>query len=92
MPRLDRDISLSSKKGSPTRIVSTVGIDLAKKVFSVHAVDSQEQVVVRRSLSRAKLSGLVAQLPACLIGMEACFSAHQWARRFVAFGPSSSRT
>ena len=67
-------------------IVSTVGIDLAKNVFSVHAVDSQGQVVVRRSLSRVKLSELIAQLPPCLIGMEACSGAHEWARRFVMFG------
>jgi len=67
-------------------IVSTVGIDLAKKVFSVHAVDSQGLVVVRRSLSRARLSVLIAQLPLCLIGMEACSGAHEWARRFVVFG------
>jgi transposase len=67
-------------------IVSTVGIDLAKNVFSVHAVDSQGATVVRRTLSRAKLSELVAQLPPCLIGMEACSGAHEWARRFSAFG------
>jgi transposase len=67
-------------------IVSTVGIDLAKNVFSVHAVDSQGQVVVRRGLSRAKLCELIAQLPPCLIGMEACSGAHEWARRFIVFG------
>ena len=43
-------------------------------------------VVLRRSLSRAKLEELVAQLPPCLIGMEACSGAHEWARRFAAFG------
>src|SRR3974390_2529807 len=67
-------------------IVSTVGIDLAKNVFSVHAVDSKGGTLVRRSLSRAKLAELVAQLPPCLIGMEACSGAHEWARRFSAFG------
>jgi transposase len=67
-------------------LVSTVGIDLAKNVFSVHAVDSAGTVIVRRTLSRAKLSELVAQLPPCLIGMEACSGAHEWARRFVTFG------
>jgi transposase len=66
--------------------VSTVGIDLAKNVFSVHAVDSQGTVVARRTLSRAKLGELIAQLPACLIGMEACSGAHEWARRFAACG------
>ena len=67
-------------------LVSTVGIDLAKNVFSVHAVDSAGTVIVRRTLSRAKLSELVAQLPPCLIGMEACSGAHEWARRFSSFG------
>ena len=67
-------------------LVSTVGIDLAKNVFSVHAVDSTGAVVVRRTLSRTKLSELVAQLPPCLIGMEACSGAHEWARRFAPFG------
>jgi len=67
-------------------LVSTVGIDLAKNVFSVHGVDSAGTVIVRRTLSRAKLSELVAQLPPCLIGMEACSGAHEWARRFATFG------
>ncbi|MGP0087786.1 MAG: IS110 family transposase, partial [Steroidobacteraceae bacterium] len=49
-------------------IVSTVGIDLAKNVFSVHGVDARGRVVVRRAVSRAKLAELVAQLPPCLIG------------------------
>ena len=66
--------------------VTTVGIDLAKNVFSVHAVDAAGTVIVRQSLSRAKLAGVVAQLPPCLIGMEACSGAHEWARRFASFG------
>lgn len=66
--------------------VSTVGIDLAKNVFSVHAVDDQGVVIARRTLSRVKLSEFVAQLPPCLIGMEACTGAHDWARRFAGFG------
>jgi transposase len=67
-------------------IVSTVGIDLAKNVFSVHAVGERGAVVVRRTVSRTKLAELVAQLPPCLIGMEACSGAHDWARRFSALG------
>jgi len=67
-------------------IVSTVGIDLAKNVFSVHGVDARGAVVVRRVVSRAKLAELVMQLPPCLIGMEACSGAHEWARRFLTFG------
>ena len=69
-------------------IVSTVGIDLAKNVFSVHGVDAGGVVLIRRSVSRAKLVQLIAQLPPCLIGMEACSGAHEWARRFAVFGHS----
>jgi transposase len=67
-------------------LVSTVGIDLAKNVFSIHGVDARGVVMIRRTVSRAKLAELVAQLPPCLIGMEACSGAHEWARRFAVFG------
>jgi transposase len=67
-------------------IVSTVGIDLAKNLFSVHGIDAHGTVVLRRTVSRAKLPELVAQLAPCLIGMEACTGAHQWARQFSRFG------
>ncbi len=67
-------------------LVSTLGIDLAKNSFSLHGVNANGEVVLRRSLSRAKLSELVAQLQPCLIGMEACSGAHEWARCFSASG------
>jgi len=66
--------------------VSTLGIDLAKNTFSVHGVDADGVVTVRRTVTRSKLAELVARLPACLIGMEACSGAHEWARRFAAAG------
>jgi transposase len=66
--------------------VSTLGIDLAKSTFSVHGVDAEGVVTVRRTVSRAKLAELVARLPPCLIGMEACSGAHEWARRFSEAG------
>lgn len=66
--------------------VTTVGIDLAKQVFSVHAVDARGRVVLRQSVSRGKLAQLIAQLPPSLIGMEACGGAHDWARRFALHG------
>jgi transposase len=66
--------------------VTTCGIDLAKNVFSVHAVDGQGAVVLRKTVSRARLVEIVAHLPACVIGLEACSGAHDWARRFAAFG------
>ena len=66
--------------------VTTVGIDLAKNVFSVHGVDTAGRQILRRSVRRNQLHRLVAQLPPCLIGMEACSGAHDWARRFQAHG------
>jgi transposase len=66
--------------------VTTVGIDLAKNVFSLHGVDTDGAVVLRKTVSRARLLELVAQQPACLIGLEACSGAHEWARRFQALG------
>ena len=67
-------------------LVSTLGIDLAKNTFSVHGVSGTGEVVLRRTVTRAKLPELVAQLPPCLVGMEACTGAHEWARRFSRFG------
>jgi transposase len=66
--------------------VTTVGIDLAKNVFSLHAVDGRGVVVLRKTVPRARLAAVVAQLPACVIGLEACSGAHEWARRFAQYG------
>src|SRR5690349_1450981 len=61
---------------------TTWGIDLAKQVFQHHGVDEDGHVVVQKRETRAKLRETVAQLPPCLIGMEACGSAQYWAREF----------
>jgi transposase len=67
--------------------IVTLGIDLAKNVFALHGVDATGRaVLVRPSIARAKLLELVASLPPCLIGMEACSGAHHWARLFAGFG------
>lgn len=63
-----------------------IGIDLAKNSFQVHAVGPNEKVVFTKKLTRAKLLPFIANLPACEIGMEACASAHFWAREFAKFG------
>ena len=64
-----------------------VGIDLAKNVFALHGVDATGRaVLVRPSVARSKLLELVASLPPCLIGMEACSGAHHWARLFASHG------
>ncbi len=66
--------------------VTTIGIDLAKNSFSVHGVDAAGAVVLRKTVSRARLMGLLMEQPPCLIGMEACSGAHEWARRLQQFG------
>ena len=66
--------------------VSTIGLDLAKRVFQVHGVDAAGKVVVRRSLKRSQVLAWFAKLAPCLIGMEACGTAHFWARELATFG------
>jgi len=66
--------------------VSTIGLDLAKKVFQVHGVDADGNVVVRRNLKRGQVLDWFAKLPPCLIGMEACGTAHYWARELRKLG------
>jgi transposase len=64
-----------------------VGIDLAKNVFAVHGVNhAGKPELVRPNVIRAKLPELIASLPPCVIGMEACSGAHHWARLFMAHG------
>lgn len=66
--------------------ITTVGIDLAKRVFALHGVDQAGRVVLRKTVRREQFVETVAKLPACLIGMEACSGAHEWARRFEQLG------
>lgn len=67
--------------------IVTLGIDLAKNVFALHGVDATgKAVLVRPSVARGKLVELVAALPPCLVGMEACSGAHHWARVFQSYG------
>jgi transposase len=65
--------------------ITTVGIDLAKKVFALHGIDGTGKVLLRRTVRRDQLLELVASLRPCLIGMEACSGAHEWARQFQKF-------
>lgn len=66
--------------------ITTVGLDLAKNVFQVHAVDETGQPVIRRRLRRNQVLTFFAGLPHCLVGLEACSSAHFWARELIALG------
>jgi transposase len=66
--------------------ITTVGLDLAKNVFQVHAVDAAGSVVVRRQVRRAQVLLFFSRLTPCLIGIEACAGAHYWARQLVKLG------
>ena len=66
--------------------VRTLGIDLAKNVFSMHGVDERGKTTLHRVLRRRQLLSFMAQLPPCLVGMEACGSAHYWAREITKCG------
>ncbi|MEZ5934535.1 MAG: IS110 family transposase [Alphaproteobacteria bacterium] len=66
--------------------ITTIGLDLAKQVFQVHGVNEAGDVVVKRRLRRAQVVTYFASLPACLIGMEACATAHFWARELRSLG------
>lgn len=66
--------------------ISTIGLDLAKNVFTVHGVDARGEVLLRKELKRAQLLPFFAKLGPCLVGLEACGGAHDWARRLAALG------
>lgn len=67
-------------------VIKVLGIDLAKNSFQLHGVDENGNVVLKKKLSRNKLSPFVANLPPCLIGLEACGGAHHWVRTFSRLG------
>ncbi len=66
--------------------ISTIGLDIAKSVFQVHGVEVDGAVVIRKRVTRAKVLDFFAALPPCLIGIEACSSAHHWSRELQALG------
>ena len=66
--------------------ISTIGLDLAKTVFQVHGIDANEKVVVRKQLRRSQVIAFFAALPPCLVGVEACATAHYWARELRKLG------
>lgn len=75
-----------SKLSSDLSSVTVVGLDLAKHVFQLHCVDGEGRAVLARSLRRRELIPFFRRLPPCLIGMEACSSAHHWGREINAQG------
>ena len=66
--------------------ITTIGLDIAKNVFQVHGIDANETVVVRKRLRRSQVLAFFKALPPCLIGMEACATAHYWARELTKLG------
>ena len=66
--------------------ISVIGLDLAKSVFQVHAISSDGEVMARRKLSRSRVLVYFSKLEPCLVGMEACGTAHHWAREIGALG------
>src|ERR1700737_4079804 len=66
--------------------ITTIGLDIAKNVFQVHGIDANEKVVVRKQLRRSQVIAFFKALPPCLIGMEACATAHYWARELTKLG------
>ena len=66
--------------------ITTIGLDIAKNVFQVHGIDEAEKVVVRKQLRRGQVLKFFASLPPCLVGMEACATAHYWARELTKLG------
>src|SRR5918911_650203 len=72
--------------GSTMAQVTTLGVDIAKNGMCIHGVDAHGHVIVKKRLARQKVLPFVAQLPPCLVGMEASGGAHYWAREFTKLG------
>lgn len=68
------------------KVITVIGLDLAKSVFQVHGIDDAGEVIVRRKLSRSRVLGFFANLDPCLVGMEACATAHHWGRELRKLG------
>ncbi|MGR3291888.1 MAG: IS110 family transposase, partial [Paracoccaceae bacterium] len=66
--------------------ITTIGLDIAKNVFQIHGIDESGVVILRRSLRRGQMQAFFGNLPPCLIGMEACATAHHWARTLMTLG------
>jgi transposase len=82
-------------RGAVHMQISTIGLDIAKNVFQVHGIDSSEKVVVRKQLWRRQVPAFFEALPPCLVGIEACATAHYWAReltKLVRFGSTAEMT
>src|SRR5262245_53961120 len=79
-------VAIESHQGALHMQISTIGLDIAKNVFQVHGIDAAEKVVVRKRLRRRQVLEFFKALPPCLIGMQACATAHYWARELAKLG------
>jgi transposase len=68
------------------RMIARIGIDIAKNVFHVHGVCPAERQLISRKLRRSQVLAFFGKLEPCLVGMEACATAHYWAREIAALG------
>jgi hypothetical protein len=66
--------------------ITTIGLDLAKHVFQVHGIDAQGTTVLRKRLRRNQVLAFFSRIPRCVVGLEACATAHYWARELGALG------
>src|SRR5258705_9999130 len=73
-------------RGAVHMQITTIGLDIAKNVFQVHGIDAGEKVVVRKRLGGSQMLAFFKALPPCLVGMEACATAHYWARELTKLG------
>ena len=73
-------------EGASIMNITTIGIDWAKNLFQVHGINEQGKAVLKRQLRRDQMASFFANLPACVIGMEACASSHHWARKLQGLG------
>src|SRR4029453_11365103 len=74
------------KSKSTTESIATLGIDIVKNVFHLIGLDKRGAIVLRQKLSRGQLEARLANMPPCLIGMEACVGPHPLSRKLKALG------
>ena len=85
VPKWKRNV-IHSMKGATEMKITTVGIDLAKNVIQVHGMDERGKAVLKKQLKRHQVLPFFGNLAPCRIGMEACGSAHYWARKLESCG------
>ena len=66
--------------------ITTIGIDIAKRIFQLHGIDKNGRVVLKKKLIRNQLLNYMANLPKCLVGIEACGGANYWGREITKLG------